>query len=77
MEHYVGKKIIDGVVVGPKVDVSAIGDRLVVQEPLEASTSSTVTTATCCARRWRKQFRRWVNKNPVALRYEPETWVTL
>ena len=37
MEHYVGKKIIDGVVVGPKVDVSGIGDRLVVQEPLEAS----------------------------------------
>ena len=37
MEHYVGKKIIDGVVVGPKVDVSGIGNRLVVQEPLEAS----------------------------------------
>ena len=37
MEQYVGKKIIDGVVVGPKVDVSGIGDRVVVQEPLEAS----------------------------------------
>ncbi|RDT61501.1 hypothetical protein DXF97_41785, partial [Klebsiella pneumoniae] len=31
MEQYVGKKIIDGVVVGPKVDVSGIGDRVVVQ----------------------------------------------
>ena len=37
MEQYVGKKIIDGVVVGPKVDVTGIGDRVVVQEPLEAS----------------------------------------
>ncbi|WP_368541546.1 uridine diphosphate-N-acetylglucosamine-binding protein YvcK [Enterobacter soli] len=37
MEQYVGKKIIDAVVVGPKVDVSGIGARVVVQEPLEAS----------------------------------------
>jgi len=37
MEHYVGKKIIDGVVVGPKVDVSGMEGRVVVQEPLEAS----------------------------------------
>ncbi|UYU33053.1 uridine diphosphate-N-acetylglucosamine-binding protein YvcK [Siccibacter colletis] len=37
MEQYVGKKIIDAVVVGPKVDVSGIEGRLVIQEPLEAS----------------------------------------
>jgi uncharacterized cofD-like protein len=37
MEQYVGKKIIDGVVVGPHVDVSGIEGRIVVQEPLEAS----------------------------------------
>jgi len=37
LSQYVGKKIIDGVVVGPKVDVTGIGDRVVVQEPLEAS----------------------------------------
>jgi uncharacterized cofD-like protein len=37
MEQYVGKKIIDGVVVGPKVDVSGMEDRVVVQTELEAS----------------------------------------
>ncbi|MGV7094020.1 uridine diphosphate-N-acetylglucosamine-binding protein YvcK [Siccibacter turicensis] len=37
MEQYVGKKIIDAVVVGPKVDVSDVKGRLIVQEPLEAS----------------------------------------
>lgn len=37
MEQLVGKKIIDAVVVGPKVDVSNIGDRVVIQTPLEAS----------------------------------------
>ncbi|AYL65321.1 MULTISPECIES: uridine diphosphate-N-acetylglucosamine-binding protein YvcK [Citrobacter freundii complex] len=37
IEHYVGKKVIDAVVVGPKVDVSAVTDRIVIQEVLEAS----------------------------------------
>ncbi|AVY99763.1 MULTISPECIES: uridine diphosphate-N-acetylglucosamine-binding protein YvcK [Lelliottia] len=37
MEQYVGKKIIDGVVVGPKVDVSGMEGRVVVQTELEAS----------------------------------------
>lgn len=37
MEQYVGKKIIDGVIVGPKVDVSGMEGRVVVQEELEAS----------------------------------------
>ncbi|YCI80542.1 uridine diphosphate-N-acetylglucosamine-binding protein YvcK [Enterobacteriaceae bacterium] len=37
MEQYVGKKIVDAVVVGPKVDVSDVKGRLIVQEPLEAS----------------------------------------
>ncbi|RKQ39591.1 uridine diphosphate-N-acetylglucosamine-binding protein YvcK [Enterobacter sp. R1(2018)] len=38
MEQRVGKRIIDAVVVDPHVDVSSvIGDRVVIQEPLEAS----------------------------------------
>ena len=37
MEQVVGKKIIDAVVVGPKVDVSSVADRVVIQTPLEAS----------------------------------------
>lgn len=37
MEQYVGKKVIDAVVVGPKADVSAVNNRIVIQEVLEAS----------------------------------------
>ncbi|MFO3903359.1 uridine diphosphate-N-acetylglucosamine-binding protein YvcK [Enterobacter hormaechei] len=37
MEQYVGKKIIDAVVVGPGTDVAGMEGRVVVQEPLEAS----------------------------------------
>src|SRR5699024_11274939 len=37
MEEYVGKKVIDAVIVGPKVDVSAVKERIVIQEVLEAS----------------------------------------
>lgn len=37
MEQRVGKRIIDAVVVGPHVDVSDLRDRVVIQEPLEAS----------------------------------------
>ncbi|KKY80754.1 uridine diphosphate-N-acetylglucosamine-binding protein YvcK [Leclercia pneumoniae] len=37
MEERVGKKIIDAVVVGPKVDISGMEGRVVIQEPLEAS----------------------------------------
>ncbi|EGT5682916.1 uridine diphosphate-N-acetylglucosamine-binding protein YvcK [Cronobacter turicensis] len=37
METYVGKRVVDAVVVGPKVDVSGAQDRIVIQEPLEAS----------------------------------------
>ncbi|MDK1225550.1 uridine diphosphate-N-acetylglucosamine-binding protein YvcK [Cronobacter turicensis] len=37
MESYVGKRVVDAVVVGPKVDVSGAQDRIVIQEPLEAS----------------------------------------
>ena len=36
MEQYVGRKIIDAVVVGPKVNVSAVTERLIIQEVLEA-----------------------------------------
>lgn len=37
MEQYVGKRIIDAVVVGPRVDVSSVTDRIVIQDVLEAS----------------------------------------
>ena len=37
MEQYVGKPIIVAVIVGPKVDVSAVSDRVVIQGVLEAS----------------------------------------
>lgn len=37
MEQYIGKRIIDAAVVGPKVDASSITDRLIIQEELEAS----------------------------------------
>jgi len=37
MEHYVGKPVIDAVVVGPKVDVAGMENRVVIQAPLEAS----------------------------------------
>jgi uncharacterized cofD-like protein len=37
MEHYVGKPVIDAVVVGPTVDVSEMTGRVVIQSPLEAS----------------------------------------
>ena len=36
-EQYVGKPIIDAGIVGPKVDVSAVSDRVVIQGVLEAS----------------------------------------
>ena len=37
IEQYVGKKVIDAVVVGPKVDVSTVTNRVGIQEVLEAS----------------------------------------
>ncbi|HEY3984418.1 gluconeogenesis factor YvcK family protein [Cedecea sp.] len=37
MEQHVGKRIVDAVVVGPQVDVSEMTDRLIIQQPLEAS----------------------------------------
>jgi uncharacterized cofD-like protein len=37
MEHYVGKPVIDAVVVGPTVDVSGMENRVVIQAQLEAS----------------------------------------
>ncbi|SQA96605.1 Uncharacterised protein family UPF0052 [Cedecea neteri] len=37
MEQHIGKRVIDAVLVGPQVDVSEVGDRLVIQQPLEAS----------------------------------------
>jgi len=37
MEKYIGKKVIDAVVVGPAVDTRKVIDRVVIQEPLEAA----------------------------------------
>ncbi|RJT20021.1 uridine diphosphate-N-acetylglucosamine-binding protein YvcK [Buttiauxella izardii] len=37
MEQRIGKRVVDAVVVGPQTDVSEITDRVVTQEPLEAS----------------------------------------
>ncbi|MNP29131.1 Gluconeogenesis factor [compost metagenome] len=37
MEEKIGRKMIDAVIVGPAVDTSAMQDRIVVQQPLEAS----------------------------------------
>ncbi len=37
MEQHIGKRVVDAVLVGPQVDASEVGDRLVIQQPLEAS----------------------------------------
>lgn len=37
MEKYIGKKVIDAVVVSPAVDISNVSGRLIIQEPLEAA----------------------------------------
>ncbi|EJF31907.1 uridine diphosphate-N-acetylglucosamine-binding protein YvcK [Enterobacter sp. Ap-916] len=37
MEQHIGKRVIDAVLVGPHVEASEVGDRLVIQQPLEAS----------------------------------------
>lgn len=37
MEKYIGKKVIDAVVVGPQTNVQGVQDRLIVQQPLEAA----------------------------------------
>ncbi|WP_147196395.1 uridine diphosphate-N-acetylglucosamine-binding protein YvcK [Pantoea sp. MBD-2R] len=36
MEKYIGRKVIDAVVVSPRIDTHGLTDRLVIQEPLEA-----------------------------------------
>lgn len=37
LEHYVGKKVIDAAIVGPKADVKGMEERLVIQTELDAS----------------------------------------
>ncbi|MGQ3903487.1 gluconeogenesis factor YvcK family protein [Mixta calida] len=37
MENAIGKKVIDAVVVGPRVDTQGVQNRLIVQQPLEAA----------------------------------------
>ncbi|WP_210494600.1 gluconeogenesis factor YvcK family protein [Pantoea ananatis] len=37
MEHYIGKRVIDAIVVGPSTDVSRVENRLIIREPQEAA----------------------------------------
>lgn len=37
MEHYVGKRVIDATVVGPKTDTTGLENRAIVQTPLDAA----------------------------------------
>ncbi|HAT1611268.1 TPA: uridine diphosphate-N-acetylglucosamine-binding protein YvcK [Raoultella planticola] len=37
MEHYVGKRVIDAIVVGPKTDITGLENRAIVQTPLDAA----------------------------------------
>lgn len=37
MESAIGKKVIDAVVIGPRVDTANVTDRVIIQEPLEAA----------------------------------------
>ncbi len=55
MERYVGKRVVDAVIAGPKADISGIDDRLVIQTPLEASDVPYRHDGRCFAGRWRKR----------------------
>lgn len=37
MEEKIGRRMIDALIVGPAVDASEVQDRVVIQQPLEAS----------------------------------------
>lgn len=37
MESAIGKKVIDAVVVGPRIDITTVTDRVIIQQPLEAA----------------------------------------
>ncbi|MEB7898421.1 uridine diphosphate-N-acetylglucosamine-binding protein YvcK [Raoultella ornithinolytica] len=37
MEHYIGKRVIDAIVVGPKTDTTGLENRTIVQTPLDAA----------------------------------------
>jgi len=37
MEQHIGKRIIDAVLIGPQIDASQLENRLIIQQPLEAS----------------------------------------
>lgn len=37
MEHYVGKRVMDAIVVGPKTDTTGLENRAIVQTPLDAA----------------------------------------
>ena len=37
MEHYIGKRVIDAIVVGPKTDTTGLENRAIVQAPLDAA----------------------------------------
>lgn len=57
MERYIGKRVIDALVVSPAVDTRGIENRLIVREPLEAADINIVTTASCYGWRWNTPFR--------------------
>ena len=59
MEEKIGRRMIDALIVGPAVDASEVQDRVVIQQPLEASDIPTDTIASCCARRWIGRWWRW------------------
>lgn len=57
MEQYVGKKVIDAVIVGPKVDVSAVKERIVIQRYWRPAIFRIVMTASCYITRWKRRYR--------------------
>ena len=36
MESKIGRKIIDAAIVSPRIDISGVTDRIIIQQPLEA-----------------------------------------
>ncbi len=58
MEQYVGKKVIDAVIVGPKVDVSAVKERIVIRGRYwRPAIFRIVMTASCYITRWKRRYR--------------------
>lgn len=54
MEHYIGKRVIDAIVVGPKTDTTGLENRAIVQMPRMFPIA---TTGCCYVTRWKKRSR--------------------